>query len=638
VTINTQDGGRGFHVSGTGTVLRATDVNVDIANGEGIAEVHGAYAELTGINLVTGGGADSPGIMMYGSGTLIVNDSNFTTNQGAAILTQNDASDGRMVIINGGTFDTNGLVDIKSSGSNEIIFNNADTSKAGGVTTTDTDNSTTTVTINGGSGIIGDVTNSGSGALTVNIDNSSLTGDITNGGDGSLTINLDNNSYGKGGWNGGNLSLEGGSTWDFSGTHSTLDNLDNNGTLTTDLNTDSGEGGKIVITATGSGTGTIHIDTTGNGTGNPDKLINDLVVNPGPDWKWDYMDWGLEELIKSGTNADGSNHFTQQGNSVAGAVLNSSAALQQTMWFAQQNSLLKRMGELRFNHDNPVTLSGKDDKAVTTLDADSLIENLWIRSYGQQLNVGGKVSGHSYEQMVYGMDLGTDHKFTLDNHNDLYLGVYAGYGRSDVDYRVAGAEATLDSYYGGIYATWLHDSGLYVDVTFKAAGVDNELKAPYGSNQLTANYNDLNLGGSIEIGKKFTFRDDWFIEPQLQVNYLHLLAEDYQAGPMSIAAQDLDAIQFRVGSLFGRTIKLANGGAIQPYVKISGVEAISSGGAIRNGYQSIRSNIDGARAELGGGLIWQIDVANQLHLDYEASFGDKYDKPWGLTAGFRHQF
>jgi outer membrane autotransporter protein len=107
---------------------------------------------------------------------------------------------------------------------------------------------------------------------------------------------------------------------------------------------------------------------------------------------------------------------------------------------------------------------------------------------------------------------------------------------------------------------------------------------------------------------------------------------------MTISAQDLDALQLRIGSVFGRTINLTNSGALQPYIKISGVETISSGGAIRNGYQHTRANTDGARAELGGGLIWQLDTNNQLHLDYEASFGDKYDKPWGLTAGYRHQF
>ncbi|MDR1144961.1 MAG: autotransporter outer membrane beta-barrel domain-containing protein [Verrucomicrobiales bacterium] len=56
------------------------------------------------------------------------------------------------------------------------------------------------------------------------------------------------------------------------------------------------------------------------------------------------------------------------------------------------------------------------------------------------------------------------------------------------------------------------------------------------------------------------------------------------------------------------------------------------------GYQATRATTDGARAELGAGLIWQLDADNQLHLDYEASFGDKYDKPWGLSAGYRHQF
>ncbi|MDR1144666.1 MAG: autotransporter outer membrane beta-barrel domain-containing protein [Verrucomicrobiales bacterium] len=266
------------------------------------------------------------------------------------------------------------------------------------------------------------------------------------------------------------------------------------------------------------------------------------------------------------------------------------------------------------------------------------MDNLWLRSYGQQLNVGSQVSGKAYEQLIYGVDLGTDHKFTISADSDLYLGIYTGYGRSDLDYRTPGADGEINSYYGGLYATWLHSSGLYIDATFKAASVNNDLKAPYGSTQLKASYSDVNLGGSLELGKKFTFTDDWFIEPQFQVNYLHILAEDYSAGPLTISAQDLDALQLRLGSIFGRTINLTNGGALQPYIKISGVETISSGGTLRNGYQSTRANTDGARAELGGGLIWQLDADNQLHLDYEASFGDKYDKPWGLTAGYRHQF
>jgi outer membrane autotransporter protein len=401
------------------------------------------------------------------------------------------------------------------------------------------------------------------------------------------------------------------------------------GTVTISVNSDTGEGGSIIITNTADGEGTVHIDTIGNGQLNPNDVLPGIVSGDGTEhWQWDPIDWGIDTIIKDG------DHFIKSGVSPAGAVLNSSVAIQQAMWFAQQNSLLKRMGELRYGARASRPLADKDVRVPYH----SLIENIWIRSYGQQLNVGSQVAGKAYEQLIYGVDLGTDHKVTISADSDLYLGIYAGYGRSDIDYRTPGADGEINAYYGGFYATWLHSSGFYIDATVKAASVDNDLKAPYSGSQITANYSDINLGGSLEIGKKFTFADAWFIEPQFQVNYLHILAENYTAGPMTISAQDLDALQFRIGSLFGRTIKLTNGGALQPYIKISGVETISSGGTLRNGYQHTRANTDGARAELGAGLIWQLDADNQLHLDYEASFGDKYDKPWGLTAGYRHQF
>ncbi|MDR1305079.1 MAG: autotransporter outer membrane beta-barrel domain-containing protein [Verrucomicrobiales bacterium] len=500
------------------------------------------------------------------------------------------------------------------------------------------DNSTMTGNLTGSGTAILDITFSGS--------NSALLGDIAQHDHAVVTVTLSDGATGEGGFVGGNLITGSDSAWTFdkdshgnygenNGTWNIgdyeviFDNMIHTGTITISVNSDTGEGGSITVTDTADGEGTVHIDATGDGKADPNKVLPGIVKGEGTDdWQWDPIDWGIDQLIKDG------DHFVKNGTSPAGAVLNSAIAVQQSLWFAQQNSLLKRMGELRYGARASRPLADKDVRVPYH----SLIENIWIRSYGQQLNVGSQVAGKAYEQLIYGVDLGTDHKFTLSADSDLYLGVYAGYGRSDLDYRTPGADGEINSYYGGLYATWLHSSGFYIDATFKAASVNNDLKAPYGTTQLKASYSDVNLGGSIELGKKFTFTDDWFIEPQFQVNYLHILAENYTAGPMTISAQDLDALQLRIGSLFGRTIKLANGGALQPYIKISGVETISSGGTLRNGYQHTRANTDGARAELGGGLIWQLDADNQLHLDYEASFGDKYDKPWGLTAGYRHQF
>ncbi|MDR1144964.1 MAG: autotransporter outer membrane beta-barrel domain-containing protein, partial [Verrucomicrobiales bacterium] len=414
--------------------------------------------------------------------------------------------------------------------------------------------------------------------------------------------------------------------WNIGDYEVIFDNMTHSGTVNISVNSDTGEGGSITITGTADGEGTVHIDATGNGKADPNQVLPGIVSGDGTEhWQWDPIDWGIDQLIKDG------DRFVKNGTSPAGAVLNSSVAIQQAMWFAQQNSLLKRMGELRYGARTSRPPAGGTP-------ALHIIDNIWLRSYGQQLNIGSQVSGKAYEQLIYGVDLGTDHKFTLSADTDLYLGVYAGYGRSDIDYRTPGTDGKINSYYGGLYATWLHSSGFYIDATFKAASVDNDLKAPYSGSQITVNYSDVNIGSSLEIGKKFTFSDGWFIEPQFQVNYLHILAENYTAGPLTISAQDLDALQLRIGSVFGLIINLTNSGALQPYLKVSGVETISSGGAIRNGYQHTRANTDGARAEVGGGIIWQLDADNQLHLDYEASFGDKYDKPWGLTAGYRHQF
>ncbi|MDR1305728.1 MAG: autotransporter outer membrane beta-barrel domain-containing protein [Verrucomicrobiales bacterium] len=585
---------------------------------------------------------------------------------------------------------TNGLIndEVTTGGTVTLTLDHADATQAGGLTAGSGAQGDMTVNVNNGSGIIGDVVNNGHGNITINLDDTNLTGNSANTNDGSLTINgknsgitsdltasgtatidvtvsgtgssftgdiaqhddstitviLDPGATGSGGFAGGNLITGGDSAWTFDKdshgnngeNHGTwnigdyevaFDNLTNDGIININVNSDTGAGGSITVTDTADGDGKVHVDTTGNGQLNPNDVLPGIVSGEGTEhWQWDPIDWGIDEIIKDG------DHFIKQGTSPAGAVLNSSVAIQQAMWFAQQNSLLKRMGDLRYGARASRPLAGG------TPALHNLIENIWLRSYGQQLNVGSQVAGKAYEQLIYGVDLGTDHKFTLSADSDLYLGVYAGYSRSDLDYRTPGTDGEINSYYGGLYATWLHNSGFYIDATFKAASVDNDLKAPYGNTQLKASYSDVNLGGSLEIGKKFTFKDNWFIEPQLQVNYLHILAEDYTAGPMTISAQDLDALQLRIGSLFGRTINLTNSGALQPYIKISGVETISSGGTLRNGYQHTRANTDGARAELGAGLIWQLDTNNQLHLDYEASFGDKYDKPWGLTAGYRHQF
>ncbi|MDR1304899.1 MAG: autotransporter outer membrane beta-barrel domain-containing protein, partial [Verrucomicrobiales bacterium] len=504
-------------VLGASSTATLTDVSI-FTSGSRAPAVEVCLNSLLMLNRVqmecagVGTGMASAALLAWGSGTVIGNEVTITSNNlGLSLsdqssVTLNNSSvttgtgavayvDNSELIINNGTLaGDNQLLDIGGNNSN-VTLNNVETSGAGGIGSSVS--GTGTVTVNGGSGVHGNITHSGSGNLIVNLNDSTMTGDIANQGDGTLTVILDNNSTGTGGISGGDLITGNDSVWTFDkdshGNYGnndgvwnigdydvTFDHLNNDGTININLNNDTGEGGSLTISDTASGTGTIHINATGNGQLNPNDVLPGIVSGDGTDhWQWNPIDWGIDTIIKDG------DHFIKSGVSPAGAVLNSSVAIQQAMWFAQQNSLLKRMGDLRYGARASRPLAGE------TPAFHNLIENIWLRSYGQQLNVGSQVAGKAYEQLIYGVDLGTDHKFTISADSDLYLGIYAGYGRSDLDYRTPGTDGELNSYYGGLYATWLHSSGFYIDATIKAANVDNDLKAPYGTTQLTASYSDV---------------------------------------------------------------------------------------------------------------------------------------------------
>jgi hypothetical protein len=76
------------------------------------------------------------------------------------------------------------------------------------------------------------------------------------------------------------------------------------------------------------------------GNADPADILPGVVTEG---WTWDPIDGGLEEIITDG------NGVRHNGASPAGTVLNSAVVLQQTLWFAQQNSLLKRLGDLRLS-------------------------------------------------------------------------------------------------------------------------------------------------------------------------------------------------------------------------------------------------------------------------------------------------
>jgi autotransporter-associated beta strand protein len=342
-------------------------------------------------------------------------------------------------------------------------------------------------------------------------------------------------------------------------------------------------------------------------------------------------------------NLDGNaNNWWLMGNglSIDGRVILSVAGASSLGWFAQQDSLLQRLGGLRLDYEQ---LDGRSNLAKHGAG------DVWARGYGQQVNAGGGASGAAFKDTLWGTDIGADKLWQLNSGNVLYTGVFGGYGQSELEFRHVSANAESNSYQGGVYATWLHERGWYADWVAKAAYLDNSFETFDLSGQNRGEYNNWAAGTSVEVGRKIQLPGRWFIEPQAQLSYLHVFGADYSTrgvSDLAVNQADADILQGRLGALFGQTIRLNNQGLLQPYAKAmlvgqtsrGGTVTASSGGAIQGADGRWRPNYDGLRAQFGAGIIWQLDDHNQLHLDYQAEFGDQLDQPWGLTAGYRYQF
>jgi outer membrane autotransporter protein len=628
----TGNSGHGAYVSGAlgsrSGIMELSDsrITTNGSNSYGVAS-SGSTGLFRGDNVtVNTTGVGSGGLHVWRGGAIEMTNSHITSEQSHGIMVQynSDVDDPTRVSLTGGSLSA-------EKGNLVSVYSVAESTSF-----THTEISLDSVATANGDNVLR-VYNAGSGvAIDTQVDftvkNSAIKGAIVTDSGAIADVTLDNNTqWSITGDSNMNTLLNQNSNIRFdsnnAGFHTlTTDSYTSNGgslTLNTALGDDSSETDKLVVTDSVNGSTTIIINNKGGAGG---QTVNGIQVVEVESNSLAGDEFTLGNKVGAGMYnylldvRDNGAWLVSDRNSISeggGAVLNTAAALS-GFWFTQLDNLNKRMGELRYN----------------TPSKGNLVENVWVRSYGQQANMNLGIEGVSgFSETQYGVDFGTDKAWIFDDNNTLYTGVFAGYGGADRDFH-SGYDGSTDSGYGGLYGTWINQDGWYADAVAKGQYFSSSFDGDdHGS------YDSVGVGVSLELGRQFRFADGWFAEPSVQVGYVHLMNDNYRTrNGMAVDLDDSDVIQFYGGSRFGRNIKLGDKGWLQPYVKVGGLQQVSSGGKVRADDGQWRPNIDGARGVIGAGIVYQLDDRNQLHLEYEASFGDKYDKPWGLNFGYRHQF
>jgi len=386
----------------------------------------------------------------------------------------------------------------------------------------------------------------------------------------------------------------------------------------------------VEVGGTSSGNHVLSVSNQGGAPSGPGQTLEVVATTDGvaqfslqqghiESGLFDYtLQQGLTNVPGTATNwylVNLSNQFSHAGQ----AIIATTPGIIEASWFAQLDNLHKRMGQLRINPSCP----------------NNEHSDLWIRYYGNKQNIDHHNTEHSFHEHLHGFDVGIDKIWDPQAYGQWWTGAFVGYGKLEQSFD-SPIDSAAKSRYAGLYATWLDRCGWYVDMVARAHHFDTDFESTSAQGEFTeGDYDNWGLGLSAEVGRRFNLGQGGYLEPQVQIAYTHLTDATYRtSSDIRVRTDDTDLLQTRASLIAGFVFGTATN-FLEPYAKIGVINQESRGGRLHAEGLSRRPNLDGTRVEGGAGMVYQLNQAVQVHVDYEASSGHRNAIPWKVNAGFR---
>lgn len=605
------DGASGFLGGGIGLAL--FDGNATVTNGSRIS------GDRNGV-LLSADSSTGPGQQ---TASLLLDGSHVQGGTGSAIRVGSFRDDrpltATLVIRNGATLEggNGNLVEVGNNSTANVTVQNTGLTGNFDVDTGSTlDLTMSNATLDGDV----DIADGGNGKVALR-DNAVLTGNLTN----VQTLSIDSGAK----WNMtrsasvGDLSMAGGTVnlggGDGAFRTLTVANLSGSGAFALGTDLGAGQGDFLEVTGEASGSHQLAVRNTGV---DPEEGAGPLTLVRIGDGDADFSLQG--EQVDFGTFAytleqDGKEWRLVQKPGVVTPGTQSVLGLfsaAPTVWYGELSTLRSRMGELRLGNGQG---------------------GGWVRSYGNKYNASA-ASGVSFSQRQHGISFGADAPVPTQGGQWL-VGVMGGYSKSDLGFK-GGTSGEVDSFYLGLYSTWVADSGYYIDAVFKANRFQNKSDVRMSDGQkASGDYDHYGVGGSVEFGRHFALSDDWWVEPFAQASTLWVQGQSYDLdNGMRAKSNKADSLQAKLGTHVGKNLQLADGTRLQPYLKVAAAHEFINSNKVKVNDNRFTNDLSGTRGELGVGIAAQVSENLQLHGEADYSNGSKLEQPWGLNLGLNYRW
>ncbi|EIL1430905.1 autotransporter outer membrane beta-barrel domain-containing protein [Escherichia coli] len=281
----------------------------------------------------------------------------------------------------------------------------------------------------------------------------------------------------------------------------------------------------------------------------------------------------------------------------------------------ENSTLRQRMGDLRQN-------DGDTGAWIRYLRDDSRLSDNRYSAYRSTLN---------------GVQIGVDHRTVL-TEGGVLVGAFTSFSRSHIKSENQN-DGSISSYGGGLYATWIDNSGYYVDTLLKVNHLSNEVRTNMNSGRpVRGDYSQNAFTVSTEAGYSVKAAEMLWLTPYGKVAYSRSGKADYSLdNGMKARVHAADSVLGEAGVLLETSFSMG-GSNIRPYVKTAVSREFVSGNEAEINDILFRNYYSGNTGKFGVGVT--ADAGKNVSVYAEAGYqkGKRIETPFRASAGLRISF
>ena len=277
--------------------------------------------------------------------------------------------------------------------------------------------------------------------------------------------------------------------------------------------------------------------------------------------------------------------------------------------------LNKRMGEARF-------LEGDD--------------GLWVRLRHDRI---GKSDAFRSKNTMF--EIGYDWKDNDQKDGTHYRGFAFDYMRGTADYTNVLGEGDVRRAGLWYHDTWMGDKGHYTDYVVKYGRLSNDFDI-YGrttGEKISGDYDNDVWSVSAEYGRKKDLGNDWYIEPQAQLQYAYVTDASYTTSQETkVDLDSIDSLIGRAGFRLGRDTDEANtvyfkADILHEFLGDQDIRAMDKTGTLAVTYEN-----EGTWYDVGFGFSHRMSKDKYMFLDVEKLFGNDNEDTYQVNIGLNMAF